>query len=235
MRLVHTLSAALFLSSAAWALPTFPVVFQDVLDSQNSSDVIGSPDLFEIDYLRLKGLNGNSLEVEIRFNFGGGTALNGFAINDFSPTLNVGDLFFRTAGNTYAFVLHGHNGLATNGLYQISATQSARTVLGNPSGNYRPDAQVWADPNGAQLLGTGSASITTVNNVNTHLLASLLIPLSNTVIGDLDNGFGVYFASATCGNDEIIGRVPESGVPEPGTWALIGLGLTGVGLIRRKR
>ena len=92
-----------------------------------------------------------------------------FGVSSTFPTLSVGDLFFRTNANTYAFI---HNGLATNGLYQITATQSAQTVLGNPSGNYRPAAQVWASPNGAHLLSTGSSSIATVNGAGPPLPAA---------------------------------------------------------------
>jgi hypothetical protein len=235
MRFLNTLAITLTLSTAAWALPTFPFTFQDALDSQVSSDVIGDPALFEIDYLRLAGVNGNTLQVDIRFNFGGGTSLSGFNIDGFSPTLKVGDLFFRTPANTYAYILKGHNGLVANGLYDITGTQDARSVLGDPSGSYRPDAPVWASPNGAQLLSTGSRSTAIVNNQPTNLLVSLYLPMTATMISDLNQGFDVYFASATCGNDEITGSVPPSGLPEPGTWALLGGGLIAAGFLRRKQ
>jgi len=232
---MHSLSLALLLSSAAWALPSFPVFFQDELDSQNSSDVIGDPDFFEIDYLRLAGISGNTLLVDIRFNFGGGAGLTPFNISNSFPTLSVGDLIFRTPANIYAFILSGHNGLATNGLYQVTGTQTAQTVLGNPSGSYRPNAQVWASATGAQLLSSGSSSIVTLNGNSTNLLASLYLPLTANMISDLNNGFDVYFAAATCGNDEVTGTVPPSGVPEPGTWAMLGAGLAAIGCFRRKR
>jgi hypothetical protein len=231
---MFTLSLALLFSSATWALPSFPITFQDELDSQNSADVIGNPDLFDIDYLKLTSLNGNTLQVDIRFNFGGGTSLTPFNIANFAPTLSVGDLFFETAANTYAFVLSSHNGLATNGLYRITGTQTAQTVLGNPAGSYRNGAEVWASANGAQLLSNGSSSIVTVNGNSTNLLATLYLPLTANMIADLNSGFDVYFAAATCGNDEVIGTVPASGIPEPGTWAMIGAGLIAIGSFRRK-
>ena len=234
MQSIQTLSLALLLSSAAWALPSFPVIFQDQLDSQNSSDVIGDPNLFEIDYLKLAGINGNTLQVDIRFNFGGGAGLTPFNIGGGFPTLSVGDLIFRTPTNRYAFILGSHNGLAANGLYQITGTQTAQTVLGSPSGNYRPNAEVWASATGAQLLSTGSSGIVTVNGNSTNLLASLYLPLTSNMLADLNNGFDVYFASATCGNDEVTGTVPPTGVPEPGTWAMLGAGLAAIGCYRRK-
>lgn len=234
MRPIRSFSLTLLLSSTTWALPSFPVIFQDELDLQNSNDVVGDPDFFDIHYLKLAGINGNTLQVDIRFNFGGGVSLAPFDISSTFPTLSVGDLFFRTNANTYAFILNGHNGLATNGLYQITATQSAQTVLGNPSGGYRPAAQVWASPTGAQLLSTGSSSIAEVNGVGTHLLASLFLPLTGNMTADLNSGFDVYFASATCGNDEVTGAVPPSGVPEPGTWAMLGSGLIAIAFYRHK-
>jgi hypothetical protein len=72
--------------------------------------------------------------------------------------------------------------------------------------------------------------------VSTFLRATLFIQLNNAIISDLDNGFSVYFAAATCGNDEITGNVPPTtGVPEPGTWAMLGAGLIATGLLRRSR
>ena len=50
---------------------------------------------------------------------------------------------------------------------------------------------------------------------------------------DLNSGFDVYFAAATCGNDEVTGTVPPSGVPEPGTWAMLGSGLIAIACYRR--
>ncbi|MBL8240907.1 MAG: PEP-CTERM sorting domain-containing protein [Bryobacterales bacterium] len=235
MRIIHTLPLALLLSSAMWALPALPITFQDELDSQNSNDVIGNPDYFEIDYLKLTSLSGNTLQVDIRFNYGGGTNLNGFNIAGFAPSLNVGDFFLTTSSNTYAFILNGHDGLATGGLYQITGTQTSRSVLGDPAGVYRPDAPVWAAATGAQLLSTGSQSITTVNGNSTNLLAKLYLPLTASLLNDLNSGFDIYFAAATCGNDEITGTVPASAVPEPGTWMTLGAGLLAIGAYRRKR
>lgn len=237
MRYIQLITVGMLATLATWALPAFPVVFQDDLAIQNSSDVIGDPAKFDIDNLKLVGLNSNVLQVDIRFNFGGGTSLTPFAIAGFTPVLSVGDLFFRTPDTTYAYILNGHDGLSTNGLYTITGTQSSASVLGNPAGSYRPAAQVWAAASGAQLLSTGSANISTVDNTPTYLLASLYIQLNDTIVSDLDKGFNIYFAAATCGNDELTGTVPASpngNVPELGTWAMLGSGLIGLGLIRRR-
>lgn len=235
MRLLHSLTLAFLAASATWALPTLPVTFQDELDSQNPNDVIGDPAYFEIDNLKLVSLTGNTMQVDIRFNYGGGASLSPFTINGFDAMLRVGDLFLNTTAGTYAYILSGHDGLASSGLYKITGTQSSASVLGNPAGSYRPDAQVWASANGAQLISAGTTNVSTVGGVKTQLLASILLTLDGAGTASLDNGFSVYFASATCGNDEISGSVPASSVPEPGTWAMFGAGLIGLGLIRRKR
>jgi hypothetical protein len=74
-----------------------------------------------------------------------------------------------------------------------------------------------------------------VNGNATNLLASLYLPLTANMLADLSNGFDIYFAAATCGNDEITGTVPASAVPEPGTWAMLGAGLLAIGAYRRKQ
>ncbi len=229
----RTLSLALLFACSVWALPTAPMTFTDDLASQNPADVIGDPKLFDIHYVTFTSLSANKLQIDIRFNYGGGTSLSGFTIPGFTPTLNVGDFFFETADATYAYILKGHNGLATNGFYEIENTRTARNVLGNPAGQYRPDAEVWASSNGAQILARGTNTVTTVGGNSRSLLSSIVLTLPAGALSDLNGGFDFYFASATCGNDEITGTVPAD-VPEPGTWAMLGSGLLAVGFLRRR-
>jgi hypothetical protein len=229
MRIATLLLATFTLSLSAWALPVLPLTFNDPLASQDPNDVIGDPAKFDIHYLRFT----NTLQIDIRFNYGGGTGLGAFNIGGGFPTLNVGDLLLRTSTSTYAFVLGGHNGLNAGSLYRVTGTQTAAQVLGNPSGNYRPNAAVWGSGTGATLINAGSIQVNTVGGVSTQLLTTLNLVLNNTVINELNNGFSFSFASATCGNDLIEGNV--AGIPEPGTWAMLGAGLIGLGLLRRKR
>lgn len=235
MRTLSVLSLGALLSASAWALPTLPLQFTDPLDSADPSDVIGDPLKFDISSLTFTSLNNTVLQLDIRFNYGGGSTLAGFLNSTGAVTLNVGDLFISTGGQTYAYILNGHSGLQSNGLYSITSRDTAQTVLGNPGGiNYRPNSLVWASANGATLLSTGSTSISTVGGP-TELLASLTLNLTPSLLASMNNGFDFYFASATCGNDEIFGSVPSDGVPEPGAWALMGAGLVGLGMLRRRR
>lgn len=233
MQSIKALSLGVFLTATASALPTLPLQFTDPLASADPNDVIGDPLKFDISSLTFAGLNNTALQIDIRFNFGGGSSLNGFNSSNGAVTLNVGDLFFVTSGQTYAYILKGHDGLQTNGFYSITGRRTAQSVLGNPSGlSYRNNALVWANATGASLLSNGANNVNVVGGP-TELLTNLTVNLTPAALNNLNQGFSFYFASATCGNDEIYGSV--SGVPEPGTWALLGTGLLGVGLLRRRR
>jgi len=232
MRTLQIFTLTACLTTSAWALPSLPRQFNDPLASQDPSDVIGDPLKFDIHNLTFQSLTGNALQIDIRFNYGGGSTLGGFPNSTGAVTLNVGDLFLTGGGQTYAFILNSHNGLLANRLYSITGRQTAQTVLGNPSGiNYRPNSLVWANASGATFLSNGSQSVNVVGGP-TELLVSLTLNLTPGALANLDNGFDFYFAAATCGNDEICGTV--SGVPEPGTWALMGAGLVGLGVLRRR-
>ncbi|MFN0105075.1 MAG: PEP-CTERM sorting domain-containing protein [Bryobacteraceae bacterium] len=233
MRILTTFSLSALLTASAWALPSLPRHFTDPLASEDPTDVIGNPLKFDIHSLTFQSLTGNALQIDIRFNYGGGSTLAGFLNSTGAVTLNVGDLFLTGGGQTYAFILNGHDGLQTNGLYSITNRQTAQTVLGNPGGiNYRPNSLVWASANGASFLSNGSSNIQVVGGP-TELLARLTLNLTPGALANLDNGFDFFFAAATCGNDEIFGTV--SNVPEPGTWTLMGAGLIGLGMLGRRR
>ena len=73
-----------------------------------------------------------------------------------------------------------------------------------------------------QVLGLGS------DQDPTNLKVTLDFAANNAFINGFDTS-SFAFSAATCGNDVITGNVPETG-----TWALLGTGLIGLGLIRRR-
>ncbi len=235
------ISSLLFLAASftlpAFALPTFPLVYTDPLASADPADVIGDPNFFDISSLAFASFNSGTkrFTVDILFNYGGGTSLSPFSIGGAFTNLNVGDLLFFNGGNTYAVALVSRDGLDAGDLYRVTGTQTAQQSLGlgpDQDPNYRPNAPVWGRSEGANFVGDG-----TVSTVSTGGPTNLKVTLAFTANDAFINGFEgstFSFASATCGNDLIGGVIEGSQVPEPGTWALLGAGLIGLGLLRRR-
>lgn len=233
MRTLHLLAFAAALSLPTFALPSFPLVYTDPLASANPSDVFGDPNFFDISSLSFTGYNSATkrFSVEIIFNYGGGASLSQFSVGGAFTALNVGDLLFSNGGQTYAVALANRAGLTAGNLYRVTGTQTAKQVLGlgsDQDGNYRPNQAVWANTAGATLIGTGSVAAQSIGGP-TNLKVNLSFVANDAFINGFNNS-SFTFSSATCGNDVISGNIPE-----PGTWALMGAGLVGLGMIRRKK
>jgi hypothetical protein len=223
------------MAAQVWAFPNFPVTFNDALAANVPSDVVGNPEWFDIYSVQFQTYNpvNNTMQIAIRFNYGGGLNLNSFTVG--GVTLNVGDFILGAGGDQYAFVLTSHDGLAAGNTYKINGTQTAKTALGDPSSiNYRPDAPVWANGAGASYIGSGGLNTSLADATSTHLLTTLTVQMNNAMRANLENGFDFSFASATCGNDLITGSLAAGEVPEPGSYALIAVGLAGLALLRRR-
>ena len=233
MRITSLLLLAASLTVPAFSLPIFPLVFTDPLAAADPADVIGDPNFFDIASLTFASFNSGTkrFTVEILFNYGGGTSLDAFSVGGAFDSLNVGDLLFSNGGFNYAVQLRSRGGLTAGNLYQVTGNQTAKQVLGlgsDQDGNYRPNQAVWGNTTGATLIGTGTSTVVSTGGP-TNLKVSLDFMANNAFINGFDTS-SFAFSSATCSNDVMTGNVPE-----PGTWALLGAGLIGLGMIRRRK
>jgi hypothetical protein len=146
---------------------------------------------------------------------------NGISMNNTgtATTLATGDTLFSNPGTIYGFyatVCYAFNG--------TSCTQSVTYTTG--AGNY------------SNNMSAGNAMLAGLawNHFALFELAS-----GEEVLGFDDNPWGASSSNFTEGigdfNDVVIGLVGNAGVstPEPGTIAIMGLGLAGLGLLGRRR
>jgi hypothetical protein len=194
--------------------------------------VIGEAKVFGIESASLTFDNNGNGSADILTNFGDST-LTPFSM--YGVAFSAADMLITAGSSEYALVLDGHDGLDSGGLYLISSTEDAQTVLGNPPGIYRNDLPVWASPSGATLISAGTVHIDTVGNGTSS-------PKYDISITGLTGGKALFnastlafeIASATCGNGVLYGSEPCK-IPEPGTLALMGAALVGLAFLRRSR
>ena len=187
--------------------------------------------------------SGNELFVSFLFQLDSGALTNndflGLWFNDNSTTArsdltnrpNIGikanggsgtnDIFVRTTGTEGSFALDSDIGSSTRVTYQIVG-RLWRTAAGNYS-----NFDLWLNPLFADL---GSPDASFAGNAGISAVTSVGFRTANLDTGDtllIDN-----LILATNWNDVV---AAPNAVPEPGSLALAGLALLGLGLVRRRR
>jgi hypothetical protein len=248
--LVAPLAAVLMLSLSA-AANAAPVAIDDTYyggDDHNYGDVIGAASSFDVFRAELSQV-GNILTVNIFTNFAGrgdDGLFAGYTQN--GKGIGYSDLFLASAWNPYgsAPYLDDDNASGTvweygfslddrwnaNGgdgtLYELSGSNDDSALMSEEfmSGAiYRNGQEVAVDTasNFASALNDGSWSVE-------DGYMSFSVDLSGTDLS-LANGIALHWGP-TCANDIIEGYAE---VPEPGSLALLALGLIGAGAARRRR
>lgn len=211
--------------------------------AKNNGDVIGLLRQFDIDSISFNLLGGGAVQINVRMNYGqngGDTTLSGINVGSF-PTVHPGDILVSSGGSQWAIPLITHNdstpgiaGLTAGNLYSVSGFLTSAAVLNNThAGNYRPLEYVWGASAGAvkQNTGDGSVAATLIGGSEINVAINFTTADANFLNAFSGSGSYVQFAAATCANDLVAGNP----VPEPMTLSLIGAGLLGLGLLKRKR
>lgn len=206
-------------------------------------DVIGG--LADYDTLGLNAtISGTLLTIDIHSNFAGkaeygySTYQTQTAASGFGNGIGYGDLFISSGTNTspweYGLSIDDRwsaTGGAAN-LFALSGT-GADYLLSDDfisTGDYRHGEAVAVDTSSASVtnIGYGNWTIDEANQI-----ISFSVDIANTNL-DPANGISLGWGM-TCANDLIQGSVEATDIPEPGALGLVGLGLLGTIIGRRRR
>lgn len=157
--------------------------------------------------------------------------------SSWGSTYEQGDIFFGTSDNTSALAINVSNGE----LYGVSQW----SYIDDVAGSYYDDVAIRERIGAYKILsgsslGTANQQHTFWENLETNPLAPgdgdthVLEWKIDRNLFNWDGNSNLFFHTTLgCGNDLIEYTFP--GIPEPGTMMLFGLGLCGVGFLKRRK
>ncbi len=216
-------------------------------------DVIGDTSKFDIDRLEVSQ-TGSQFVFDFFTNFAGQSGDHFANYTQGNTGILYGDLFIASSWNpfgsaannykydnanngtlwTYGLVLSNREGNTggTVSLYALNGTNAENALLSDDvmKGNaiWRNGQEVLVDTQSSSTSFLGDIGFWTVGSG----VVSLNVDLSLTSL--LSGDTLAFHWDMTCGNDVIEGEFDITSVPESGSWALLLVGMLGLGLSRRR-
>jgi len=166
----------------------------------------------------------------------GGAAAGVYKLGDANPADNSGD--YKTSDQIWT----GRSGFVFGGDVALTTTVNG-TGEDAKSIGFDPPTRIVAPSttnkyDTTSLLSSLSVGVTRSAVDNGFYTLSVTLtdnsPIAGASLNTLFTNFDVFWGTADCSNDAIWGSATQARLPAPGAFALLGLGLFGLGGLRRK-